>query len=275
MMMSRASLSRFSSALTACALVVLLGVILLSGCSREPSEAGTFFGRSQPIGQGTVRTFTTTDAAGHPTELGLRVSAAALDGLPAQDSVPPTMIDLDLPPQASSTVVDHVTFNWNSQGHDPVVLFGKPHFDFHFYMTDAGSVMAIDPSAPDFATKAAQLPDPRYVPVDYVPPPGRPADSAVPAMGLHWVDKADNMVPGQYNFQHAFINGSWDGKYTFMEPMMTREWMLTRATVDQPIKQPAAYQRTGYFPTTYSVRYDETANEYVISLGGLTMRQAS
>jgi len=21
-------------------------------------------------------------------------------------------------------------FNWNSHGHDPAVLFGKPHFDF-------------------------------------------------------------------------------------------------------------------------------------------------
>ncbi len=135
--------------------------------------------------------------------------------------------------------------------------------------------MAIDPSVPDFATKAAHMPDPRYVPVDYVLPPGPAIDNAVPAMGLHWTDKAENMVPGQYDFQQIFINGTWDGEYTFMEPMMTREWMLTRATVDQPVKQPAAYQRTSYYPTTYSVRYDDTAKEYVIFLGGLTMRQAS
>lgn len=234
MMVSSASLSRFSVALTACALVILLG-----GCASEPTKAGTFFGQSQPIGQGTVRTFTTTDAAGDPTEVGLRVSAAALDGLPPEDTVPPTMINLKLPPQASKTVFDHVMFNWNSQGHDPAVLFGKPHFDFHFYLTNPESVMAIDLSVPDFATKAAHMPDPRYVPVDYVLPPGSAIDNAVPAMGLHWTDKAENMVPGQYDFQQTFINGTWDGEYTFMEPMMTREWMLTRATVDQPVKQPA------------------------------------
>jgi hypothetical protein len=94
-------------------------------------------------------------------------------------------------------------------------------------------------------------------------------------MGLHWVDTTDGLVPGKYNFTQILINGTWDGEYTFIEPMMTREWMLTKQAVHKDLKQPQAYQRTGYFPTTYSVRYDDTTKEYLISLGGMTMRHQS
>jgi hypothetical protein len=57
--------------------------------------------------------------------------------------------------------------------------------------------------------------------------------------------------------------------------MITREWLLTRPSSEQPLKLPQAYQRSAYYPTTYGVRFDEQAQEYVISLGGMTMREAS
>src|SRR4051812_20501784 len=28
---------------------------------------------------------------------------------------------------------DHVTIDWNPHGHHPIPIYGKPHFDFHFY----------------------------------------------------------------------------------------------------------------------------------------------
>lgn len=45
-------------------------------------SSGTFFGPSQRLGNGTVKTYTALDRDGHPTELGLRLTATALDGLP-------------------------------------------------------------------------------------------------------------------------------------------------------------------------------------------------
>jgi hypothetical protein len=57
--------------------------------------------------------------------------------------------------------------------------------------------------------------------------------------------------------------------------MMTREWMLTKPAMREEIKQPQAYQKNAYYPTTYNVRYDDQAKEYAISLGGMTMRNAS
>lgn len=257
-------------------LAACVTLTLLAGCANGQSDkSGTFFGPSQSIGNGTAKTYATLDNAGNPIEVGVRMSAASLDGLPKEDSVPPQMLMLDLPDQASATAFDHVMFNWNSQGHEPVALFGKPHFDIHFYMVDKAAVEKINPSNPDFATQAANLPDPKYVPRDYVTPPGPPTENTVPAMGLHWVDTADGLEPGKYDFTQIVINGSWDGQYTFIEPMMTREWMLTKQAIQEEIKQPQAYQRSGYFPTTYSVRYDDEAKEYSISLGGMIMRHES
>jgi hypothetical protein len=249
-------------------------LILVSACGGS-GKAGTVFGAPQSLGNGSVRSYVTLDPAGDPTEVGIRLTATALDGLPAEDTVPPRMTMLALPPPASATVFDHIMLNWNSHGHPPAELFGRPHFDFHFYLADAASVMAINPAAPDFAARAAHHPESKYVPKDYVPDPAPIAQAAVPGMGLHWFDSTEDFVPGRYVFTQTFINGSWDGRYTFMEPMLTRQWLLTKASVREDIKQPAAYQRGGYFPTVYQVHFDDAAKEYVISLGGLVRHDAS
>jgi len=188
------------------------------------------------------------------------------------------MLMLDFPDQASTTAFDHVMLNWNPQGHDPVVLFGKPHFDFHFDMVDMAAIQAVSPSDPNYAAKADRLPAAKYLPQDYVVPPGPSAAAqAVPGMGVHLVDSSDtSLVPGSYDFKQIIINGTWDGTYTFIEPMITREWLLTKPTlVQQALKQPQAYQKTGYYPTNYSVRFDEQAKEYVVTLAGMTRREAS
>ena len=95
-------------------------------------------------------------------------------------------------------------------------------------------------------------------------------------MGVHLVDSSDtSLVPGSYDFKNIVINGTWDGLYTFIEPMATREWLLTAPNWQQALKLPQAYQHAGYYPTTYGVHVDEQTNEYVIALGGMTMRAGS
>ena len=267
-------------------LAVAVGAALAFACSCSSGSApaagsgatagGTVFGPSQPLGNGTVRTYVTLDGAGQPTEVGLRLTATALDGLP-QDTGPAQMVMLAFPDQAAPTAFNHVMLNWNPQGHDPVELFGKPHFDFHFDMVDMAAMQAVDPDDPQFAAKAAHLPESRYTPQDYVVPPGPPVVAqAVPGMGVHLVDSSDaTLVPGKFDFRQIVINGTWDGRYTFVEPMITREWLLTKPASEQELKQPQAYQKPGYYPTTYAVRVDEQTKEYVVSLAGLTMRNAS
>jgi hypothetical protein len=165
--------------------------------STAASPAKTTFGPSQPLGNGTAKTYVTLDATGQPTEVGLRLSATALDNLP-QNTGPGDAIMLAFPDQAAGTPSNHVMLNWNPQGHTPVELFGKPHFDVHFDMVDMAAMQAINPDDPQFAAKAGHLPDPKYVPQDYVVPPGPPvAAQAVPGMGVHLLDSTDStLAPG-------------------------------------------------------------------------------
>lgn len=244
-----------------------------SNNSAPPTKSGTFFGPSEELGNGTVKAYTTLNDSGQPTEVGVQLTATALDGLPEKD----TTLMLALPDQAATTAFDHVMINWNAQGHDPVPLFGKPHFDFHFDMVDMATIEGVNPADQNYAAKAEHAPEAKYVPQDYVLPPGPPAaEQAVPGMGVHLVDSSDtSLVPGTYNFQQIVINGTWDGRYTFIEPMIARDWLLTNPTFEQTLKQPQAYQKSGYFPTTYAVHRDEQTSDYAISLAGLTMRESS
>jgi hypothetical protein len=257
------------------------GLTSLAGCSAEsrqsssttPSDSGTFSGPSQELGNGTVKTYVTLNDGGQPTEVGLRLTPTALEGLPQSD----TTLMIDFPDQAADTAFDHVMLNWNPQGHEPPELFGRPHFDFHFDMVDMATMEAINPDDAAYAAKAEHLPEAKYVPQDYAVPPGPPvAAQAVPNMGVHLVDSSDtSLVPGEYDFTQIIINGVWDGRYTFIEPMITRDWLMTEPSLEQPLKQPQAYQEPGYYPTTYAVHVDQQTEEYVVSLGGLTMRDAS
>lgn len=260
-----------------------LAVLAAAGCgdSATPTAGGseardnevTLYGAEQPLGEGKSRTYIAVDGTGQPREIGIRISEDALDGLPEGPEATTTMVMLDLPSGAPETGFDHVMLDWNPNGHDPEVLFGEPHFDMHFYLTDAAR--DVDPSAPDFAIRAANLPAAQYVPDGYGPPPGPAAENTVPFMGMHWTNAADGAIPGSFDFTEVLLYGSWDGEFTFIEPMMTREWLATKPEIREDVRQPAAYQRTGYYPTVYTVDFDEQAGEYVVALSGLTMREAS
>ncbi|MFM6324194.1 MAG: hypothetical protein ACKPH1_19900, partial [Microcystis panniformis] len=73
------------------------------------------------------------------------------------------------------------------------------------------------------------------------------------------------------------------GKMTFIDVLIATDFFSDLAT-SQPsggsftvaIPQPAGYQyaKDGYYPTTYTVTYDEV-NKYTVSLGGLTFRSAN
>jgi hypothetical protein len=256
-------------------LLMVAACTAVAGCvapAAVPDRGRTYFGSSVSAGEWAARAYAAVDARGEPTSVGIRMSTTVLDELPYGSA---TFV-LDLPEQAEATVFDHIMLNWNPHGHGPEMLFGKPHFDMHFYMTDESDLEEIDPAAADYADRAARLPDGKYVPSDYTIPPASLAPQvAVPFMGVHWIDETAGMTSGTYDFTQTFINGFWDGEYTFMEPMMTRDWLATRPTIREPIKQPEAYQHTAYYPTVYSVRFDDTTGEYDISLEEMVMHRQS
>src|SRR5581483_4171355 len=226
-----------------------LGASLLAGCGSGGSfglpPGGTYFAGSVAVGNGVGTVFVTLDNAAKPAALGVRLTAAALTNLPNTD----TEYILALPPQAAGSGFDHVGLDWNPQGHPPPGVYDVPHFDVHFYQISQAQRNAITAVGAD-RDIALLAPPASAIPTDYVP-----TTDPAPTQGTHWIDPTAPEFHGQ-PFTVTFIYGFYNGQMVFVEPMVTKAFLDSRASFTAAVKQPATYPRPGYYPTQYSVRYD-------------------
>lgn len=261
------------------------------------------YGESAPRGDGVMTAYTQQED-GVPTAVGVAFTADTLEGLPDD---PPTdglwcfdkdgdgevdplhecaggyedVLELgeDFREEVDSPFT-HVLMNWNPHGHLPPGVYDRPHFDVHFYLDDNAERLAIRPGTCEVLVHCddyplgKNLPDDKYLHEDF-----QDLDAVEPAMGNHLADLTSPEHHGA-PFTHTLIYGVWDGEVTFYEPMVTHEWY--RGLVDGsredacfPIKQPAAWQRSGWYPTEYGTRYRDTRDEVVTSLEGFVHREAS
>ncbi len=268
-------------------------ITLPDGTSRQ-------YGASVPLGNGVARTYILFDAKqqGRATELGVALSPAALEGLPAPMNMPAGNGDghahvdsheylLPMPTQ-NSTPFKLMELDWNPQGHEIPGIYTVPHFDFHFYTTTQAERDQILPTDPQFQQKADKLPPSSQVPQFYstLTPPDAPTP-AVPKMGVHWIDVRSPEIQALMGhpelakpFTTTFIYGSWNGQFTFAEPMVTRAFIIgrrnaaTAAQRDSVISLPMGAQASpaGLYPAAYRISWDAASNEYRIALTQLTQR---
>jgi hypothetical protein len=235
-------------------LTIMIGCLFIT----VQAQAKMLWGEPNALGKGTARTFVVMNDQGKPVSLGIAFDRKALSGLPAE-AVPPEVM-LKLPAKADVRHFKYVVINWNPQGHEPK-MYQVPHFDYHFYMMPNEEREKITGND---ARQFARLPDPKYLPGDYMLAPG-----GVPRMGAHNVDKTSPELQGKA-FTTTFIFGTYDGKVTFLEPMVSMHFLKTMPDFSAPVKQPAAFEQSGFFPAAYSVKYDKKRGEYRISLDDLT-----
>lgn len=232
--------------------------------ARDPQR---HLGPELRIGEGTARSYVTVDEGGNPTAVGIALTEGALRGLDGGHGHHENVLTL---PIVRGIVFQHITFDWNPAGHEPPGVYDTPHFDAHFYTISDAVRRTIDPSIEGFAEKAARLPAADRIPAGYMADP----NGAVPMMGVHWVDPTSpEFTPA--GFSRTLIVGSWDGEVTFIEPMLTRAWILSKPDFRAPLPQPETVPVTGYWPTEWSVRFDQATHEYRIELGGLVRREAA
>jgi hypothetical protein len=280
------ALTLFAAALGACQVAA----------GADASADRTTYGAPVNVGRGTLRSYVTM-RNGAPAELGVAFSEAALDGLPATGvghhggGSPIHQYVLDFP-ATQTAPFRFVEVNWNPMGHEPEGVYQDvPHFDFHFYTISRAERDAIVPSDPRYAAKANAVPTGDYVPpfaLQLGPPGAKPADVAVPMMGVHWVDARSAELqkllgkPEAYKpFTRTFLHGSWNGRFHFWEPMITRAYMLAKKSAAEPavrddvipIPVPARYHVPGHYPTAYRITWDGPAREYRVALTGLTRRE--
>lgn len=262
------------------------------------AKTRTYYGEPEALGKGTARTYVSLDAKGAPIAIGVIFPKTLLEGLPAKRNHTSRCFDkngngkmdengecegdyevrLSLPTALANRpdlIVKWVGLNWNPEGHDPAGVYDVPHFDFHFYIVERNAIDTIR-SGPcayfmncdDY--KRALLP----VPAKYVAPDHINVNAAVAQMGNHLMDsKSPELSMPPQKFTHTWIFGAYDGHISFYEPMITREFLLSRPSVCMPVKQPQAWEKTGYQPTEYCIRY-RPDGEYAVSLEGLVYHKA-
>ena len=187
--------------------------------------------------------------------IGIQLTDDALTNLPT--TMPATEWQLALPSGTDVKPWDHLALDWNPQGHPPPMVYTVPHFDFHFYMISPAAQAAI-----------AGGQDATPVPAKYVPQDYASQVESVPMMGVHWADTLAAEYHGQ-PFDHTFIYGFSQGKMVFVEPMVTQAFLQGSTDFSGHVKQPAAFQTPGLYPTAYSVKHDAAHHTVTISLDSL------
>jgi hypothetical protein len=251
-------MTRSIISLSIAALVLTLGACNLSD-EVAPSDAMAggakgnikkFYGSTQPLGNGTVRAWTMF-SGNTPVEIGVDISAKAMESLPHHH----VMMSLPFHPVKNTGTYTHALVDWAPHGHEPA-FYEVPHFDFHFYTQSEAERMAIGPNN---IAEFDNHPELIYLPENHM------AAGGVPQMGVHWVDLMSPEFQGQ-PFTRTFIYGTYDGKVTFYEPMITKEWMMEQTNTVIPIPQPQAFQEDGWYPTDYRVTYTTRPNTYTVAM---------
>ena len=235
--------------------------------AKSAVKTNTFKGPEVQMGDGKARSWITITHDGVPMEIGMEISAGALNNLPtAAQGFDASTFVLPLHHKAGEvTPFDHLVINWEPDGHEPAGVYNVPHFDFHFYMITQEQQMAIMPGA-----ALHTPPAPGYLPADYVI-----GGAEVPMMGKHWLDphSPELMPPSSplhRDFTYTFIYGSYNGQVIFDEPMVTRAFLLSNTSVAAAIKQPSLYATHSYYPTQFNI-YKEDGN-YNITLSNFVWR---
>ena len=245
------------------------------------------YGTPVKVGNGRARSYVVLDAkqGGAPREIGFALDATALDGLrsPTSDHGGGHQDEFILPlPPHNGTPFQTMELDWSPMGHG--VPHTTPHFDFHFYTITLEERNAIVPTDPAYAEKAARFPAPGAMLPGWIPTSvlasAPPAAVAVPRMGLHWVDPTSpELPPTLAPFTKTMIMGSWDGRVTFYEPMITRDYLAGHAApgadADEVIPVPFAAKPdvAGYYPGAYRIQWDAHAKEYRVALTQLAWRE--
>lgn len=272
----------------------LLACVIAVGGMPAAAAPTTHDGAPMTVGNGTANTYVTIDDDGTPLAIGIRLTEAALDGLKAEPNNTTRCFDrngdgqfeagveclgedefiMPFPKEAGLAKLPFqwMELDWNAHGHGPPNVYDKPHFDTHFYMVERDYVESIRPGTcgiiidcEDFERASMPVPG-NFLPAGYVD-----MGAAVARMGNHLLNPAAaELADPPQPFTHTFIYGAYDGRIMFMEPMMTREFLLTKPDLCTPFGQPAEWEVPGYYPSEYCMRYHPDESVYTISLEGFT-----
>ena len=239
--------------------IVITAIFSCSKDENTSDQTALLLGKEIQVGNGKAQSFISVNSKGDPEKIGFTFSASTLENLPMHSA----MFEIPVP-EGNNTMVDHISFDFNAHGHEPPGVYDVPHFDIHFYNITKAERALIQPN-----TAAMELlPEAAYIPKDYVPIPGGDVN-----MGKHWTDTTGTEFHGQ-PFDKTFIYGSYNGMFIFHEAMVALSYLKTKPSVTIPVKQQAKVQVGGFYPSSFSITYDEARQLYTVSMDNLQLRLA-
>lgn len=254
--------------------VLLMAAMFVAFRKIGNGGAGIQKGAEASFQKGKAWTWVETDKNKKPVKVGISIDETAMKSLDpgmagghGHDMMNPlNHLSLSFPSDVIDFPFVHALVDWNPNGHEPVGMYDKPHFDFHFYTTTEEERKAIPVFEQD-SLKFKNYPAKGYMPENHVPEPG-----GVPQMGAHWLDLATDELNGK-PFSQTFIFGSFNGKLIFYEPMITKAFLDAHPKFERKIPVPTKYAKAGYYPTKLvTERKDGTLN---ITLEGFEYRKQS
>lgn len=265
--------------------------VVSSGFQSAPESV---FGPAAVLGGVMVQAFAQIEDDGSPHSLGIRLAYPELETLPTEAADGYRCLDLNedddinvaaecvgghervlfLPREWEETVDSPfrwALFNWNPAGHGPAGVWDVPHFDFHFFIQSLADrsririgrcAMLVDCDDLELGT--------RPVPPENLPDAYEDRGVVEFGMGNHLIDPSTFGNPSERP-RHTLIYGAWAGRVSFLEPMITYDFLKRVRDGVEPggchaIPQPAAVVEAGYYPGVYCVRLQTSRSSFAISL---------
>ncbi|WP_254271042.1 hypothetical protein [Haloarcula marina] len=223
---------------------------------------------------GVVRTYATTNPQGNLSSLGVYIDADAMAAFDEDE----LGAHLHLPEGVATHQFTFLAFHYNPEGHPPPDVYTVPHFDLHFYTVPESTVEPITTGPATYALPDAQIPSGyQRIPLVDTDGDGEPdAPLVEEEMGEHLVDPSGPEFQADGEFTHTMVYGAYDvdgsgtGRLTFLEPMVTNEFLggLTEP-VRNEFETPSVYPTADEYPAEYVMRPSLTGGVFV-SLDGFT-----
>jgi hypothetical protein len=254
------------------ALPEIVVVLTVVGLTLSLTLAQNSSGNEVTLFGGTMSSYAKLNGSGKVTEAGM------IFPLIINDNAPKTMnmtashgytVDavLEFPEVVrQQTYLNHLGLFWNPMGHEPEARYANLHWDFHFFSLTPQDAAAID--CKNLQTETPSQLAPGWTPTTN--PSGPVEQFCIPVMGFHSLPASEFTAPGVFQkglFDKVMINGFYESKPIFIEPMLTKAFLETHQNFTLPVPQPALGVKTLY-PTKFSATYNKAANAYKFVFSG-------
>jgi hypothetical protein len=226
----------------------------------DETEDKVIAGETMVVAGSEISTWARVNDEGKVIWVGLTMPLALVENQPPPGSGPLGAIAvLNYPPIVKATTYfDHAEIHSMRHGHatNPAYAdtnrYGAPHFDFHFYSIPVEEVLPI-PTGLFFADVPADRLPARYA---------QPEVFSVPQMGRHSAPLSECTAtdPWLLTMLAGFLPDA--SSMHFVEPMITRDFLLRRESFTMRVPKPAILGRATLYPTECLVIYDERADAY-------------